>query len=78
VNKKHFLSPEFIDLARHVRALIAASVVIGRGQTEVSLGVNGVVVNPVGDRGDGNTALEHGVALGVGSQCGEGHETYQS
>ena len=53
-------------------SLVALGVVEGRGEAEEALGVDGVVVDPVGDRRHRDPALED--VLRVLGQHGEGHE----
>ena len=74
MNQKHLLSPELVGLAGDVRLLVAPGVVVGCGQAQVPLGVDGVVVDPVGHRRDGDSALENAVTGGVGGEGGKSDE----
>ncbi len=75
MDQKHLLPPELVGLAGDVRLLVTPGIVVGGGQSQVPLGVDGVVVDPVGDWGHGDATLEDAVTGGVGGQGGEGDET---
>ena len=74
MHQKHFLSPQFLGLAGDVRFLVSSEVVIRIRQSQIPLSVDGVVVDPICNRGHSDAAFEDAVTLRVSGQCRQGHK----
>ena len=72
VDEEELLALEQPRLGGEVGVLVSLGVVEWRGEAEVALGVDGVVVDPVGDRRHRDPALED--VLSVLRQHGQRHE----
>ena len=61
--KEQHLVPKVLDQRDWTASLVAAEVVVGRGQRHVALRVDGVVEVPRGHRGDADAAAEHALRV---------------
>ena len=77
MDEKELLVLQLLRLLRRVRVKVSSGVIEGRGQTEIPLRVDRVVVNPVGDGRYGDSALEYVALVRILLQNPRGQEAYR-
>ena len=77
VNQKEFLRFKLGSFGGNVGILVPSGVIIRSGQSHVSLCVYCVVINPVGDGGNGNTAFEDVVFIRITGKDGQSYESLE-
>ncbi len=74
MNEKQFLVFKSPCLTCHIGYSIAVKVVVGSGQPHVPLGVDGVVIDPIGDRRNSNATFKDVILDRVRSQDRDGNK----